>query len=187
MKTLYESLLDKTKDKVETAIQTVKELPPNMKDFKSYDKHTIYVDYECPTLIQKYINLLGELNFTAGVDGDRQNPLRLKKSELTTLRVYVLKNSKPAYVAVELSRPGAEIGMGVQIMGAHQYCNGETVPSAKKKIIEFLQGLQENPQGIINLFTRGKVAIECYIRLDYLVRNNCVWDFSKRDENYWKL
>ena len=181
MKTLKESLLDKTMDKVGGVKDSINPIAPKNKDWKSDGRHTKYIDYYCPELIQKYINLIDDDYFYGSTNVSKQaNPFRLKKESLTRIRCIINTSSRPCHTSVELCNDTFDhVGMGVNILGASQYCNDDNVASAKKKIIQFFEQVQTDSTPIINMFKRANTAYGFTVRDGYYVDGHCIWDFLK--------
>ena len=181
MRTLKESLLDKTETKVGGIKSTLNPEPPKKKDWHRHGTKCWYIEYRCPNLIQNNIDKIDDTYFA----DKTQNPFGLKKEDLTTIRVLVLTDSKPCSTCVELCADGSGVGYGVDMLGASQYCNEFTVSTVKDKIIDFFQVVQTNPAGVENMMSWADVAYKKKLKDGYFISNYCIWNFL-RDVNWSK-
>lgn len=179
MISLKESLLSKTSQKMDDIKVKINEVPPQMSDWKPSGRHMRYIEYRCPNLIQEHIDLLTDGYFVGNDEYTQKcNPLQLKKSELTKIRCYILNDCKPPYCAVELCRDGlCSIGFGVQLIGLNEYCNGDTVNSAKKKVVEFFNKIQFDDTSVINMFNTASKGFEMLKRDGYFVGGKPIWKY----------
>lgn len=179
MISLKESLLSKTSQKMDDIKVKINEVPPQMSDWKISGRHVRYIEYRCPNLIQANIDLLSDSYFEGNDEYTQKcNPLHLKKSELTKIRCYILNDCKPPYCGVELCGDDTcSVYFGVQLVGLNQYCNGETVNSAKKKVVDFFNKIQFDDTSIMNIFKTSSRGLEMLKRDGYFVADKLIWKF----------
>lgn len=139
MKTLYESILDNTKDKVADVKDVIRDLPPTNKDWRRPDKHNWQINFRCPNIIKEYIDSLPDdiLKITS------LNPWKLKKEDLTTIRCVVNSYLRNTHVEL-IGDDTTDTTPGVNLIGLDDFLNGVSVTNAKKNIVEALSRIHND-------------------------------------------
>lgn len=141
MKTLYESILTNTQDKVVVAKEVIRNLPPTTKDWKKIDNRTWQLNYRCPNTIQEYINILPDDVFRITA----LNPSKLKKENITIIRCIVDSYMKSTSVEL-VCDDTPDNSHGVNLIGLDKFLSGVSVTNAKKCTVEAVNRIHQEPE-----------------------------------------
>jgi hypothetical protein len=174
MKTLYESILDTTRNKVSDARSIASAVPPTSKDWKSEDRwECIYIDYRCPDLIKKYIDIIpNELFEKAKLNS---NPHGVNKNDITTIRCIIGKH-RPAHCRVELCTDNTQFACGVQVTGLYGYLNGVSVANAKKLVVEYFNRIVEDTDLLGRTFEHIKKEVNTLLKWGHCINEKSIWE-----------
>ena len=174
MKTLYESILDNTKDKVDATKETISCVPPTNKDWRKVDNYSWVIDYKCKPLIDKYIDIIPNALF----DGTTScNPFKIKRDDITTIRCVVKTKSGNQRCYVELCTDKTGDGdMGVVGLGLCEYLNGCSVANAKKLVVEYFNRVFEDSDLLGRTFEIVKKEVETLVKWGHSVGGKAVWN-----------
>lgn len=170
MKTLYESILTNTSDKVAGVKDVIHNLPPTNKDWKRPDKHNWQLNFRCPKTIQDNIDILPPqlLNITS------INPFKLKIENLTTIRCVINSYHRSTHVEL-ICDDTPDDTPGVNLIGLDEFLNGVSVANAKKNIVDTFIRIDKDPE----LFGR---ILECVCEALYTLNKyqycdeQFIWD-----------
>jgi dipeptidase len=141
MKTLYESILTNTSDKVAGVKDVIHNLPPTNKDWKRPDKHNWQLNFRCPKTVQKHINVLQDDMFRITAI----NPFKLKKENLTTIRCVINSYHRSTHVEL-ICDDTPDNTPGVNLIGLDEFLNSISVANAKKNILDVFNRIDKDPE-----------------------------------------
>ena len=133
MKSLYESILDKTNKKVGAAKKNTNIFPPTLNDWKRKRK-VYYIDYQCEMLINDYIYLVPDELF----NNHRVNTQHLTKSDITTIRVVLDTRKTDEMCRVYLCNEDTLLDEGVfcEKLGA-VFMSGINLEKIQRDVVEY--------------------------------------------------
>lgn len=171
MKTLYESILSNTSDKVKDVKQII---PPTIKDWRQADAHNWVIDYNCKPIIDEYIDMIPNEVF----DGTTNcNPFKIKKSDITTIRCIINTSRGNQRCSVELCADNTGDGdVGVDMVGLSAYLNGFSVSNAKKSVVEYFNRLFKDWDLMGRTFTQVKREAEALLKWGHCLDGKAIWN-----------
>jgi hypothetical protein len=170
MKTLYESILTNTSDKVAGVKDVIHNLPPTNKDWKRPDKHNWQLNFRCPKTVQDNIDILPKqlLNVMA------INPFHLKIENLTTIRCVVNSYLKNTHVEL-ICDDTPDDTPGVNLVGLDDFLNGVSTANAKKNILEAFNRIDKDPELFGRILEHVRECMDTLNKYQY-VREKFIWD-----------
>ena len=134
MKTLKESLLDNTEKSLAANPASIMCPVPKVRDFKKNFFGTNIVTWECPELIQPYIN---NLEISTHSSYDKSKAFGFKVAIVNKYELHFDVMFKDRLDSLELKGFGTD---------------GSSIPTIKKSVIEFFNYVANNPDCIITIF-----------------------------------
>lgn len=170
MKTLYESILTNTSDKVAGVKDVIHNLPPTNKDWKRPDKYIWQLSFRCPKTIQDNIDILPQqlLNVTA------INSFKMKIEDLTTIRCVVDSYLRNTYVELVCDDTPDDTP-GVNLVGLDDFLNDVTVVNAKKNILETFNRIDKDPELFGRILEHVCESLYTLNKYQYC-REKFIWD-----------
>lgn len=173
MKTLYESILDNTKNKIDNVKDIIKITPPTSKDWKKDGKYEWYIDYNCKMLIDKYIDILPDALFDGKTSANYYN---LKKEDITTIRCVINTHRHNERCRIELCKSDSLVGGGVVAIGLEVYLNGFSTANAKKSVVEYFNRVFNDWDLLGRTFEVVKDGTETLLKWGHSVGGKAIWN-----------